>query len=193
MTLRHAGGCEHIHTHSNSEPLDSHTCHCSVCKRVTKQPSTHVVIFNHSDLVVDDLESLNRQPFNVENPDGPLELCTCSTCKMPIMLDDKEQRIRAIVPNIMGYDPESMPATYHAFFDPSAGAESPDDGRSIYAGMHPDFVMPESESVSTPQFDTEEATADAAEEAEEATADAAEETTETKACCVWLADAFRFL
>jgi hypothetical protein len=31
------------------------------------------------------------------------------------MLDDKQGRIRAIVPNLMGHESTSMPATYHAF------------------------------------------------------------------------------
>jgi len=60
------------------------------------------------------------------------------------MLDDKQRRIRAIVPNLMGYDSESMPATYHAFFDPATGASTPDDGRSVHEGLQPDFVWPNS-------------------------------------------------
>ena len=102
MAHKYAGGCNHIHTHSDNDPIDSHTCHCSVCKRVTKQDTTHVVFFNHRDVVVDNPDSLNRQPFNDQNPDGPLELCTCATCGTPIMLDDKERRIRVIVPNLQG-------------------------------------------------------------------------------------------
>ena len=129
MTEKQTGGCDHIHTHTNDGNIDSHTCHCSVCKRVTGQDTTHVVFFKHSDVEIDDLSKLNRQPFNDQNPDGPLELCTCSDCGTPIMLDDKQRRVRIIVPNLMGYDPESMPATYHAFFDPSSGAPTPDDGR----------------------------------------------------------------
>ena len=58
------------------------------------------------------------------------------------MLDDKEGRIRAIVPNLMGYDASNLAATYHAFFDPSTGAASPDDGRPVYDGMRPEFVWP---------------------------------------------------
>jgi len=143
MPHKHAGGCDHIHTHSVNEPIDCHTCHCSVCKRVTGQDTTHVALFNYKDLEVDDEGSLNRQPFNEENPDGPLELCTCSSCGTPILLDDKQRRIRIIVPNLMGHDPASMPATYHAFFDPSAGAETPDDGRPVHEGLHPSFVMPD--------------------------------------------------
>jgi hypothetical protein len=92
---------------------------------------------------VDNVDRLNRQPFNAKNPDGPLELCTCSDCAAPIMLDDKQRRIRAIVPNLMGYDSESLPATYHAFFDASTGAETPDDGRPVYDGLRPDFVWPD--------------------------------------------------
>ena len=144
MSHSYTGGCAHIHTHSDSEPIDRHTCHCSICKNVTGQESTHVVFFNFQELKVDNLDGLNRQPFNANNPDGPLELCTCSSCGQPVMLDDKLRRIRAIVPNLMGYEPDSMPATYHAFFDPSTGAETPADGRPIYEGLHPDFVWPES-------------------------------------------------
>ncbi len=143
MSHKYAGGCDHIHTHSNNDPIDIHSCHCSVCKRVTGQDSTHVVFFNRGDLEVENLDGLNRQPFNDQNPDGPLELCTCSDCGAPIMVDDKQGRIRAIVPNLMGYDSASLPATYHAFFDPSAGAQAPDDGLPVYDALRPDFVWPE--------------------------------------------------
>lgn len=143
MSNKYAGGCDHIHTHSDNDPIDNHTCHCSVCKGVTGQDTTHVVVFNHGDLKVDNFVGLNRQPFNAQNPDGPLELCTCSDCGTPIMLDDKQKRIRAIVPNLMGHDSENLPATYHAFYDASAGAAAPDDGRPVYDSLHPDFVCPE--------------------------------------------------
>jgi len=103
MSHTYAGGCEHCHTHSDHDPIDNHICHCSVCKGVTGQDSTHVVFFKHLDLTVDNLDGLNRRPFNAGNPEGPLELCTCSVCGAPIMLDDKEGRIRAIVPNLMGH------------------------------------------------------------------------------------------
>ena len=144
MSHKHSGGCAHIHTHSDNDPLDSHTCHCSVCRRVTSQDTTHVVLFKHGDVVVDNPGDMNRQPFNDQNPDGPLELCTCATCGTPIMLDDKQGRIRGIVPNLMGFDSKNLPATYHAFYDPASGAPKPDDGRPVYAGLHPGFVMPES-------------------------------------------------
>jgi hypothetical protein len=144
MTHNHSGGCDHVHTHTHNGPIDNHTCHCSVCKSVTGQDSTHVCFFNHDDLHVDNMAGLNRQPFNANNPDGPLELCTCSTCGTPIMLDDKQGRIRAIVPNLMGFDSARLPATYHAFFDPSAGAPKPKDGRPVYEGLRPDFVWPPS-------------------------------------------------
>ncbi len=88
MSHKYTGGCDHISTHSNNDPIDNHTCHCSVCKGVTGQDSTHVVFFNYGDLEVENLDGLNRQPFNGQNPDGPLELCTCSACGTPIMLDD---------------------------------------------------------------------------------------------------------
>lgn len=143
MSHMYAGGCDHVHTHSDHDPVDNHTCHCSVCRNVTGQESTHVVFFKHGDLEVDNLDGLNRQPFNTQNPDGPLELCTCSSCGSPIMLDDTQGRIRAIVPNLMGFDPERLPATYHAFYDASAGTPAPADGRPVYEGFRPDFVWPD--------------------------------------------------
>jgi hypothetical protein len=141
---KYSGGCEHVHTGSDKAPIDNHTCHCSVCKGVTGQPTTHVVFFNYKDLSVDNLKGLKRQPFNAKNPNGPLELCTCGKCGKPIMLDDKQKRIRVIVPNLMGYDAKALPATYHAFFDPAAGVAKPKDGRPVYEGLRPDFVWPAS-------------------------------------------------
>jgi hypothetical protein len=142
MPAKYTGGCEHVHAQSDNDPVDNHMCHCSVCKRITGQPSTHVVFFKHSDLKVDNLDGLNRQPFNDQNPNGPLELCACATCGKPIMVDDKQRRIRVIVPNLMGYDPAGLRATYHAFYDPAAGAPAPNDGRPVYEGLRPDFVWP---------------------------------------------------
>lgn len=142
MSHKYSGGCEHVRTHSDEEPVDNHICHCSVCKRVTGQDSTHVVFFKHGDLEVEDADGLNRQPFNDQNPDGPLELCTCAECGAPVMVDDKQRRIRAVVPNLMGFDPYGLDATYHAFFDPAAGAAEPDDGRPVYSGLQPSFVWP---------------------------------------------------
>lgn len=142
MAHKYAGGCEHVHTHADNEPVDNHTCHCSVCKRVTGQETTHVVFFGHGDLVADDEGKLKRQPFNEKNPDGPLELCVCAECGTPIMLDDKERRIRAIVPNLMGFDADDLPATYHAFYDPATGVPRPNDGRPVYEGLRPEFSWP---------------------------------------------------
>lgn len=144
MSNKYAGGCEHVHTSSSKEPIDNHTCHCSVCKGVTGQDTTHVVFFNYGDLAVDKPGHLKRLPFNSNNPNGPLELCTCATCGTPIMLDDKQQRIRAIVPNLMGFDAAKLPATYHAFYDPAAGAQKPSDGRPVYSGLRPEFAWPAS-------------------------------------------------
>ena len=144
MSHKYSGGCEHVHTHSDAEPIDNHTCHCSVCKRVTGQQTTHVVFFGHDDLAVDNVEGLKRMPFNDQNPSGPLELCVCSACGTPIMLDDKQKRIRVIVPNLMGYDSSALPATYHAFYDPATGEPKPEDGRPVYEGLRPDFVWPAS-------------------------------------------------
>jgi hypothetical protein len=136
------GGCEHIHTHSDHDPVDNHTCHCSVCKAVTGQPTTHVAFFRHGDVVVDDEAKLKRQPFNAKNPDGPLELCTCAECGAPIMIDDKMNRIRAIVPNLMGYASTFPAPTYHAFYDPATGVPRPSDGRPVHEGLQPSFSMP---------------------------------------------------
>ncbi|MDX1481928.1 MAG: GFA family protein [Woeseiaceae bacterium] len=142
MAHKYAGGCDHVHTHSDEDPIDNHVCHCSVCKRVTGQDTTHVVFFNYKDLNVDKADELKRQPFKDQNPDGPLELCTCGVCGTPIMLDDKQKRIRVIVPNLMGYEEKKLPATYHAFFDASKGGKKPDDGRPVYDGLRPEFVWP---------------------------------------------------
>ncbi len=144
MAQELSGGCQHIHTHTEHGPIDNHTCHCSVCKAVTGQQTTHVAFFKHGDVKVDHEEKLNRQPFNAKNPDGPLELCTCAECGTPIMLDDKQDRIRVIVPNLMGYEASSFPAaTYHAFYDPSTGEPKPDDGRPVYEALQPSFSWPE--------------------------------------------------
>jgi hypothetical protein len=144
MSNKYAGGCDHVHTSSSQDPIDNHTCHCSVCKSVTGQATTHVVFFKHSDLAVDKPGKLKRQPFNANNPNGPLELCVCATCGTPIMLDDKQKRIRAIVPNLMGFDAAKLPATYHAFYDPATGVPKPTDGRPVYEGLRPDFAWPAS-------------------------------------------------
>jgi hypothetical protein len=58
------------------------------------------------------------------------------------MLDDKQGRIRAVVPNLMGYDAASLHATYHAFYDPATGIAKPSDGRPVYEGLRPDFAWP---------------------------------------------------
>ena len=138
---KYSGGCEHVHTTSDKDPIDNHTCHCSVCKRVTGQATTHVAFFNHGDLKVDNMAGLKRQPFNDQNPNGPLELCMCAKCGKPIMLDDKQKRIRVVVPNLMGHEKIPNP-TYHAFYDPKTGVQKPSDGRPVHEGLRPDFVWP---------------------------------------------------
>ena len=144
MSDKLKGGCAHIHTKTEHGPIDNHTCHCSVCKSVTGQPTTHVAFYNYKDVKVDNEAKLKRQPFNAKNPDGPLELCTCAECGQPIMLDDKQHRIRVIVPNLMGYDTKTFPkATYHAFYDPATGVPKPSDGRPVEAALRPEFVWPE--------------------------------------------------
>ncbi len=143
MSHKYSGGCDHVHTHADHDPIDNHTCHCSVCKSVTGQPTTHVAFFNHDDVEVDNLDGLNRQPFNANNPDGPLELCTCKDCGTPIMLDDKQNRIRVIVPNLMGYADSFPDTTYHAFYDPATGVARPNDGKPVHEALRPDFVWPQ--------------------------------------------------
>ncbi len=141
MSHKYTGGCDHVSVYSDADPIDNHTCHCSICKSVTGQDTTHVVFFKHGDLAQTG-GAMNRQPFNAGNPDGPLELCTCADCGSPIMLDDKESRIRAIVPNLMGFDGAALPATYHAFYDPATGEAKPADGLPVYDALRPDFVWP---------------------------------------------------
>ena len=53
------------------------------------------------------------------------------------MLDDKQKRIRAIVPNLMGYDEKNLKPTYHAFYDPKSGVAKPTDGRTVMKGCAP--------------------------------------------------------
>ncbi|PZQ96562.1 MAG: hypothetical protein DI533_13170 [Cereibacter sphaeroides] len=143
MAAKYSGGCAHVHVTASAEPIDNHECHCNVCKGVTGQQFTHVAFFNYNDLKVDHPEKLNRQPFNKDNPSGPLELCTCKECGAAIMLDDKMHRIRVAVPNVMGYDNAKFPrATYHAFWDTTKGYAKPADGRPVYEGLRPGFVWP---------------------------------------------------
>lgn len=143
MTSPYVGGCAHVHARATAEPIDNHICHCNVCKSVTGQQTTHVAFFDYGALDVDHPELLDRQPFNANNPDGPLELCTCRECGAAIMLDDKQRRIRVAVPNVMGYDVASFPdAVYHAFYDESKGYARPDDGRPVYDALRPDFQWP---------------------------------------------------
>ena len=145
MSSKHSGkcGCGHTATESANDPIDVHTCHCSVCKGVTGQDTTHVAFFNHSDLSVNEAIKLNRQPFNAANPDGPLELCTCADCGSPIMLDDKQSRIRVIVPNLGGHDAEKKTANDKAVCDATSGAEKPDDVRLGHEGLQRAVVLPE--------------------------------------------------
>lgn len=143
MSAPYKGGCDHVHTTAKGEPIDNHVCHCNVCKNVTGQHTTHVVFFNWGDLEVDHPEKLNRVPFNADNPDGPLEICVCADCGTPVMLDDKQKRIRVAVPNIMGYS-DVPDAVYHAFWDESKGYAKPNDGRPVYDSLRPDFAWPAS-------------------------------------------------
>ncbi len=143
MTTKYSGGCDHVKVSASAEPIDNHVCHCNVCKNVTGQQTTHVAFFNHAELTASAEDKMNRQPFNKDNPNGPLELCTCAECGAALMLDDKQKRIRVAVPNVMGYDTAKFPdATYHAFYDDSKGYAKPSDGRPVYEGLRPDFVWP---------------------------------------------------
>jgi hypothetical protein len=106
---------------------------------------THVAFFNHAELTVDHPEKLARQPFNANNPNGLLKLCTCADCGAAIMLDDRQHRIRVAVPNVMGYDDAAFPrASYHAFRDETKGYPRPSDGRPVYDSLRSDFVWPAS-------------------------------------------------
>lgn len=143
MSSPYKGGCAHVAITASAEPIDNHECHCNVCKSVTGQHTTHVAFFNWNDLKGDHEEKMKRQPFNAENPDGPLQLCTCGECGAALMLDDKQRRIRVAVPNVMGYDDAAFPdASYHAFWDESKGYAKPDDGRPVHAGLRPEFAWP---------------------------------------------------
>lgn len=137
------GGCDHVHITARGEPIDNHVCHCNVCKAVTGQQTTHVAFYAHDHIKVDHPEKMKRQPFNANNPDGPLELCTCADCGAALLLDDKQGRIRVAVPNVMGYDDAAFPkASYHAFYDNTKGYPKPSDGRPVYEGLRPEFTWP---------------------------------------------------
>ena len=92
MSVKYSGGCDHIYTHSDNEPIDVHTCHCSVCKNVTGQDTTHVAFFNHTDLEVDDLGNLNRQPFNEKNPEDHWSCALVQLVALPscLMINNAE-------------------------------------------------------------------------------------------------------
>ena len=87
MSHKYSGGCDHIHTHPDNDPIDNHTCHCSACKSVTVQGTSHVVFFNHGDLAVDNHDGLNHQPFNAQNRTGhwnsaPVRTVARQSCSM---------------------------------------------------------------------------------------------------------------
>ena len=145
MSNPYVGGCDHVKITASAEPIDNHMCHCNVCKSVTGQQTTHVAFFNWADLTGSDESKMNRIPFNEDNPDGPLELCTCADCGAALMLDDKEKRVRVAVPNVMGYDAGNFPdASYHAFYDETKRYPKPDDGRPVYNSLRPEFAWPAS-------------------------------------------------
>lgn len=143
MAAKYVGGCEHVKVSADAEPYDNHECHCNVCKDVTGQQSTHCAFFRYADVTVDHPERMTRMPYNKDNPDGPLELCVCAECGSPLMVDDRQRRIRVEVPNLMGFDDANFPkVTYHAFWDETKGYAKPDDGLPVYDGLKPDFVWP---------------------------------------------------
>ena len=143
MPTKYAGGCEHHPVGASADPIDNHECHCNVCKKVTGQQSTHVAIFNHGVIKTDNEAATKRVPLNVDNPNGPLEICLCKKCYAVLMLDDKQGRIAVAVPNVMGFDDAKFPkATYHAFWDETKGYPAPMDGRPVFGGLRPGFVWP---------------------------------------------------
>ena len=112
-------------------------CHCSMCRRTSAAPFvTWLVVPNER------LEYTRGQPKVLESSDHGTRFF-CADCGTPIMLDDKQGRIRVVVPNLMGYDAAALPATYHAFYDPASGAPAPDDGRPVHEALRPEFVWPE--------------------------------------------------
>ena len=136
------GGCAHIRTHSDHAPIDNHICHSAATQRITGQASAQVAYFNHDELVVENIELVERQPFDAEDPSNRLVFATCGTCQAPIMIGDQLGRIRGVIPTIMGYDASFPAATYHANLGPSASDATSDDGLPVHAGLRPDFVWP---------------------------------------------------
>src|SRR3546814_18093527 len=78
MPHKYAGGCAHVHTHSDAEPPDNHTCHCSVCKRVTGQDSHNVAVFKHGDVKGAKPNDLTRHTFTNQNTTNTMNLTTCT-------------------------------------------------------------------------------------------------------------------
>jgi len=91
MAAKYTGGCEHVKASSSAEPIDNHTCHCSVCKRVTGQPTTHVAFFNHGDLAV------RRAFFELKYSMLPLckftyQQCLLLVCAPPVLWSRRPTR-----------------------------------------------------------------------------------------------------
>ena len=143
MVNTYSGGCDHIRSHSDKQPFNIHICHCSVCKRAIGQDITHLALFKHDDLIIENVRDLKIEPFNDQNLDGPLLMCSCIDCGRLIMIDDKEKRVHAIVPNLMRYDATNFPATYHAFYDPVDNSPKLIDGLPHYESFPPDFALPD--------------------------------------------------
>jgi hypothetical protein len=142
MSYKLEGGCAHIRTHSDHAPIDNHVCHGAATQRITGQASAHVAFFNHDDLVVDNIDLVERQPFDVEDASNPLVFATCRTCNAPIMIGDKLGRVRGLIPALMGYDASFPAPTYHANKGSDASAPACDDGLPVHVGLRPDFVWP---------------------------------------------------
>ncbi|WP_345793922.1 hypothetical protein AAG895_02130 [Thauera sp. JM12B12] len=140
MSYTFEGGCAHIRTHSDHAPIDNHICHGAATQHRTGQAAAQVAYFNHDELVVENIELVERQPFDVEDSSNPLVFATCRSCGAPIMIGDQLGRIRGVIPTLMGYAPGFPAPTYHANRDPAAPA--PDDGLPAHAGLRPDFVWP---------------------------------------------------
>ena len=142
MSYKFEGGCAHIRTHSDHAPIDNHVCHGAATQRITGQASAHVAFFNHDDLVVENIDLVERQPFDVEDASNPLVFATCRTCNAPIMIGDKLGRVRGLIPTLMGYDASFPAPTYHANKGSDASAPACDDGLPVHVGLRPDFVWP---------------------------------------------------
>ena len=139
---KYSGGCEHVHTTSDKDPIDNHTCHCSVCKRVTGQATTHVAFFNHGDLKVDNMAGLKRQPFNDQNREGParaLHVREVRQADHARRQAEAHSRHRA---ELDGSRENSERDLSRVLRREDGRVKKPSDGRPVHEGLRPDFVWP---------------------------------------------------